>query len=200
MLEHALAGLFLGASLIIAIGAQNAFVLRQGLRGEYVIPIVAVCILCDAGLIVAGAYGLGWLIQSNPFFITFMRWFGAAFLFGYGVMALRRALYPKAMSVDQSLSSASLKTALLNILAVSLLNPHVYLDTVVLLGGIANQRHGIDKNIFVLGAVTASTIWFTALGFGARFLQPLFAKPIAWRMLDGAIAAIMFMIALGLII
>lgn len=197
--SHLISGVFLGASLIIAIGAQNAFVLRLGLRNQHVLPVVICCAACDIILIMAGAFGLGWVIQSNPVFIDIMRWFGTAFLVFYGVMALRKAFRHQSMTVDQGTETISQKAAIAQVLAVSLLNPHVYLDTVVLLGGIANQRFGTDKLAFVIGAAMASCLWFAGLGYGARLLQPVFANPRAWQILDILIGVTMFAIAANLV-
>ena len=196
---HALAGMMLGASLIIAIGAQNAFVLRQGLRRQHLGMVVLVCILCDSGLIIAGAYGLGGIITAHPAFTRGMAWFGAAFLLFYSAPAAKRALRPSALTISAlQTEQQKIGTALTTVLAVSLLNPHVYLDTVILLGSIASQRTGEARLAFVIGAVFASTVWFTALGFGAKLLQPLFANPKSWQILDGLIAVMMALIAVSL--
>jgi L-lysine exporter family protein LysE/ArgO len=194
----ALIGFGTSAALIIAIGAQNAFVLRQGLARAHVLPVVLVCALSDALLISAGILGLGALVQQHPALLEAARWGGAAFLLVYGVMAARRALRPGSMQAADG-ASGSLKTALLACLAFTWLNPHVYLDTVVLLGSIASQQPGDQRAAFGVGAVSASIVWFTALGFGARWLAPLFARPAAWCVLDGLIACVMWAIAWGLI-
>jgi L-lysine exporter family protein LysE/ArgO len=194
----ALIGFGTSAALIIAIGAQNAFVLRQGLARAHVLPVVLICALSDALLISAGILGLGALVQQHPALLEATRWGGAAFLLLYGVMAARRALRPGSMQAADG-ASGSLKTALLACLAFTWLNPHVYLDTVVLLGSIASQQPGDQRAAFGVGAVSASIVWFTALGFGARWLAPLFARPAAWRVLDGLIACVMWAIAWGLI-
>ena len=198
VLASLLAGLGLGLSLIVAIGAQNAFVLRQGLRREHVLPVVIVCAVSDAALILAGVAGAGWVFEQLPWFAEIMRWAGAAFLLGYAVIAARRAIRPKALIAAADAPPASLRTTVLTVLALTWLNPHVYLDTLVLLGSIAGG-HGDDRWWFAAGAMIESVLWFTALGFGARLLAPMFAKPIAWRILDGIIALVMVVIALQLL-
>ncbi|MGJ7440959.1 LysE/ArgO family amino acid transporter [Aquipuribacter sp. MA13-6] len=195
----ALAGLGLGLSLIIAIGAQNAFVLRQGLRGEHLLPVVAVCALSDAVLIGAGVLGAGALLDRLPWLLPVFRVGGAAFLLAYAVVAARRAVRPGVLKAEAQGAGASLVATVTTALALTWLNPHVYLDTVVLLGSIA-QTHGEDRGWFAAGAVVGSLVWFTALGFGARLLRPLFARPGAWRVLDGVIAVVMVAIALSLLL
>jgi L-lysine exporter family protein LysE/ArgO len=193
------AGLGLGLSLIVAIGAQNAFVLRQGLRREHVLPIVLVCALSDAVLIVAGVAGAGAVFAVAPELLTVVTWAGAIFLVGYGVLAARRAIRPTALAADGASVRTPLAAAVATCLALTWLNPHVYLDTVVLLGSIANT-HGADRWWFGAGAVLGSVVWFTALGFGARLLQPVFARPSAWRVLDAVIAVVMVAIAVSLVV
>jgi L-lysine exporter family protein LysE/ArgO len=195
----ALAGLGLGLSLIVAIGAQNAFVLRQGLRREHVLPIVLVCALSDAVLIVAGVAGAGAVFAVAPVVLTVVTWAGAVFLLGYGVLAARRAIRPSVLAAGGGAAGTTLTVAVTTCLALTWLNPHVYLDTVVLLGSIANT-HGADRWWFGAGAVLGSVLWFTALGFGARMLQPVFARPAAWRVLDAVIAVVMVAIAVSLVL
>jgi L-lysine exporter family protein LysE/ArgO len=197
-LTTALLGFGTSAALIIAIGAQNAFVLRQGLARAHVLPVVLICALSDALLISAGILGLGALVQQHPALLALARWGGATFLLVYGFIAARRALRPGSMQAADG-AAGSLRTALLACLAFTWLNPHVYLDTVVLLGSIASQQPDEQRAAFGVGAVSASMVWFTALGFGARWLAPLFARPAAWRVLDGLIACVMWAIAWGLI-
>jgi len=199
MFLTALAGFGFGLSLIVAIGAQNAFVLRQGLRREHVLAVVVVCAVSDAVLILLGIAGAGAVIASAPVVLTIVRYAGAAFLLAYGVFAARRALRPAALTADGPAVRSSLAATLATVLALTWLNPHVYLDTVVLLGSIANT-HGDDRWWFGLGAVLGSIVWFTALGFGARLLQPVFAKPAAWRVLDAIIAVVMVALAVSLLI
>jgi L-lysine exporter family protein LysE/ArgO len=199
MFLAALAGLAFGLSLIIAIGAQNAFVLRQGLRREHVFAVVLVCAASDALLIAVGVGGLGSLLQLAPWLLVVVRIGGAAFLLVYGLLAARRALRPSALTAENGGASTSLAVAITTCLALTWLNPHVYLDTVVLLGSVAGT-HGDDRWWFGLGAIVASAVWFTALGYGARLLRPLFARPTAWRVLDGIIAIVMVAIAVSLLV
>ena len=192
----ALTGLLTGAALIIAIGAQNAYVLRQGIRREHVLPIVAICALSDAVLIIAGVGGMGALVAAAPGLITAVKWLGAAFLIAYGLLAARRALH--AEHLDAAANGGGpvpLRTAILTVLAFTWLNPHVYLDTLVFLGSVATSHAG-QRWGFAAGAAGASLLWFTGLGYGARLLAPIFARPIAWRVLDAVIAVVM--IALGI--
>ncbi|MCY7413100.1 MAG: LysE/ArgO family amino acid transporter [Salinibacterium sp.] len=194
-----LAGLGLGVSLIVAIGAQNAFVLRQGLRREHVLIVVVVCAASDAVLIVAGIAGLGALIEQADWVLVVVRIAGAAFLAWYGIGAVRRVVKPKALEAEEGGERMPRRTALVTVLALTWLNPHVYLDTVVLLGSIGGT-YGEARWWFALGAIVGSVVWFTALGFGSRALRPLFAKPVAWRVLDVIIAVVMFALAASLIV
>jgi L-lysine exporter family protein LysE/ArgO len=189
-----LSGLGFGLSLIVAIGAQNAFVLRQGLRREHVTAVVLVCTVSDVILIAAGVGGLGALIRATPQLLVAARIAGAAFLLVYSVLAARRALRPGSLAADPTARSPVLSAAIGTCLALTWLNPHVYLDTVVLLGSVAST-HGADRWWFAAGAIVASTLWFTTLGYGARLLRPLYARPVAWRYLDGVIAVLMIVIA-----
>jgi L-lysine exporter family protein LysE/ArgO len=192
-----LIGFATGLTLIIAIGAQNAFVLRQGIRREHVLPVVLVCSLADAILISAGVAGLGVLVTRHPIVTEVIRFGGAAFLIGYGTLAVRRALRPGSL-VPSDHASGTLRAALLTCLGFTFLNPHVYLDTVVLLGSVANQYDGTW--LFAAGAVVASFTWFFALGYGAKWLSSFFARPRSWQILDGFIAAVMFALAARLLI
>lgn len=198
MLVSLVAGIGFGLSLIIAIGAQNAFVLRQGLRREHVLAVVAVCAISDVILIGVGVGGLGTLIQAAPWLLDTMRVGGAGFLIVYGALAARRAWRPASIAADSAGKPASLRAAVTTCLALTWLNPHVYLDTVILLGSVAGTR-GDDRWWFGIGAAIGSIVWFSALGFGARALGPLFAKPAAWRVLDALIALVMFAIAASLL-
>jgi L-lysine exporter family protein LysE/ArgO len=191
----ALSGFGLGLSLIVAIGAQNAFVLKQGLRRSHVLPVVLVCALSDVVLIALGVAGMGALVQRAPVALTVLRWLGAAFLVGYGLLAARRAVSVRALA-PAGRGEGSLAAALATCLALTWLNPHVYLDTVLLLGSLASTHGPSGRWLFAAGAMTASMVWFTALGYGARLLAGVFARPLAWRLLDGAIAVTM--VALGL--
>jgi L-lysine exporter family protein LysE/ArgO len=194
-------GFALGLGLIVAIGAQNAFVLRQGIRREQVLAVVAVCIACDWTLITAGALGFGSVIARFPLVTSLAAWGGAAFLGVHGVLALRSALKPGSLEAEDALEPATLTTssAVVATLGISLLNPHVYLDTVVLIGSIAAQYALALRGFFALGAGLASLVWFSALGFGARLLAPLFHKPSAWRVLDLLVAVVMWWIAATLV-
>ncbi len=202
-LLSALAGLGLGLSLIVAIGAQNAFVLRQGLRREHVLPVVLVCAISDAVLIAAGVAGGGMLFTALPWLVDVIRGAGAIFLAVYGILAAVRALRrPKPDAAGLRAGSGvagSLGAALATVLALTWLNPHVYLDTVLLLGSVAST-HGDARWWFAGGAMLGSILWFTSLGFGARLLAPLFAKPLAWRLLDGVIAVVMIALAILLVL
>ena len=192
------AGLGTGLSLIVAIGAQNAFVLRQGIRREHVPAIVAICAVSDAVLISCGIGGIGAALGSWPDAITAVAWIGGAFLVCYGLLAARRALRPSPAHLDPSGQSTGgrPRATVFTCLALTWLNPHVYLDTLLLLGSIANG-YGARRWYFGAGAATGSVLWFCGLGFGARVLRGLFARPAAWRVLDGLIAATM--LALGAI-
>ncbi len=192
-------GFALSAALIIAIGSQNAFVLRQGLRREHVGPIVAFCALADLLLIAAGVAGLGEVLERVPGLASVLALGGAAFLAWYGVMALRRAARPAALLAAAGDEALSLGAALARCAAFTLLNPHVYLDTVLMVGAIGASQPADDQVLFVLGAGLASGAWFVALGYGARLLAPWFAKPAAWRVLDLIVGTTMLVIAGGLV-
>ncbi len=192
-----IAGLVLGLSLIVAIGAQNVFVLRQGLRRDRVWLVVAICALSDLVLIGAGVGGLGLAVEALPWLETGARWAGAAFLVVYGALAARRAFVgdDAALAAGETLASRSpWLTVAGTALALTWLNPHVYLDTVFLLGSIASS-HGEGRWKFAAGAGVASIVWFTVLGFGARLLSRTLTRPLAWRILDAAIAIVMWAIA-----
>jgi L-lysine exporter family protein LysE/ArgO len=193
----AMSGLALGLGLIVAIGAQNAFVLRQGLRLEHVAAVVAVCAASDLALIAAGVLGAGAALSRVPWLIPVVCFAGAAFLFGYGVLAARRAVRPGALLPDARGARAGLLVTVGTCLALTWLNPHVYLDTVVLLGSMAST-YGTHRWAFAAGAGAGSIGWFTGLGFGARLLRPVFARPAAWRVLDGGIAVVMVVLAVSL--
>lgn len=193
-----LAGLGLGASLIVAIGAQNVFVLHQGLAREHVGAVVAVCALSDLVLVSAGVAGLGVLVDLVPWAATAARLGGAAFLLGYAALAARRALRGTQSAEAPAAARSSLRTTVLTALALTWLNPHVYLDTVFLLGSVASGW-GEQRWLFALGAGTASVLWFTGLGLGARLLAGLFRSPRAWRVLDGGVCLVMTAIAVNLL-
>jgi L-lysine exporter family protein LysE/ArgO len=189
-------GFLTGLSLIMAIGAQNAFVIRQGLTRKYVFLVVAICALSDAFLILLGVAGLGALISSLPWLLEIVRWFGVLYLTWFGIKSLRSAF--NTQSLDASgVQSGSAKTVVLSVLGFTFLNPHVYLDTVILLGSIGNQ-FGPDKWWFALGGMVASIVWFSSIGFGAKAASRFMAKPVFWKVLDLVIAAVMFGIAIML--
>ena len=198
-----LKGMFLGASLIVAIGLQNAFILRQGIKRKHVLPAVLTASIIDVLLIGAGVLGFGYLIEQHPELIKWVTWGGAAFLFVYGAKSFYSALKPNQMDGDRAKGMSkegSAKEIILIIMGISLLNPHVYLDTVVLIGGLSASYGEIGKYWFGGGAMIASFIWFFALGYGARLLTPLFAKPKAWQILDILIGLTMWGIAMSLVI
>jgi L-lysine exporter family protein LysE/ArgO len=249
LLAPTLAGLGLGLGLIVAIGAQNAFVLRQGIRREHVLPVVLICIGSDAVLIVAGVAGAGALFTAVPWLTSAARWGGALFLFGYAVLAARRALRrpdqdaeglrvdsnavgqvsaagkgaerhcpptsgqrasdragAATLAIDSRTTTAVIVSEPGRLLAVigtalafTWLNPHVYLDTFVLLGSVGSS-HGQARWAFAAGAILGSTLWFSALGVAARALAPVFARAVAWRVLDGIIAVVMTAVATGLLV
>lgn len=191
-------GMSVSLSLILAIGAQNAFVLKQGLKRQFVLIVCLICALSDAILISAGVFGFGKVISQFPQVIEFAKYAGAVFLLWYGAKSFYSAFTQSQSLVAQGDDVASLKQVVALCVAFTWLNPHVYLDTVILLGTIASQF--AEKGAFALGAMSASVIFFFALGYGARLLQPLFAKPIAWKILDGVIGVVMWAIAVSLIV
>lgn len=211
-----LAGLGLGLSLIVAIGAQNVFVLRQGIRREHVLAVVIICAVSDALLIIAGVAGLGYVISTAPWLVVVARWAGAVFLLAYGLLAARRAWRGtgEALQVESEEESAAqtpgttltrtrtrtpLAPVILTVLALTWLNPHVYLDTVLMLGSIA-ATHGEQRWLFAAGAIAASILWFTALGFGARYLGRWLRTERSWRILDALIAVVMIALAISLVL
>jgi L-lysine exporter family protein LysE/ArgO len=191
-------GFALSATLIIAIGAQNAFVLRQGLRREHVAAIVAFCALADLALISAGVAGLAKILGDVPTLTLGLTIAGALFLSGYGVLALRRAFQPRSMQAADS-GGVSLRAAVAQAAAFTFFNPHVYLDTVLLMGSMGARQPPDSRLWFVGGAALASGGWFAALGFGARLLVPLFARPRAWQVLDIGVGATMLALAAALV-
>ncbi|MES2098392.1 MAG: LysE/ArgO family amino acid transporter [Pseudomonadota bacterium] len=192
-------GFATSGALIVAIGAQNAFVLRCGLKREHVLAVVLVCALSDALLIGLGVAGLGSLVQRSPALLTIARYGGAAFLLAYGLLAARRALHTESMTAATG-APLSLRAAIAACLAFTWLNPHCWLDTVVLLGSIASQQPVGSRTWFGIGATAASIVWFFGLGFGARALRGVFARPIAWKVLDAVIALVMWGIAASLLL
>lgn len=197
-MSSAVSGFLLGLSLILAIGAQNAFVLRQGLRREHVLAVALTCAISDALLITAGVAGFGWMVEAAPWIAPVMTWGGAAFLVVYGGLSFRRALRDTETLEAARRGAGELRTAVATCLALTWLNPHVYLDTVVLLGSVAQ---GVARpGLFGLGAVIASFVFFLSLGYGARALAPLFARPVSWRVLDAAVGVTMWALAAGLMV
>jgi L-lysine exporter family protein LysE/ArgO len=187
-------------SLIVAIGAQNLFVLRQGVRREYVWLVVGICAVSDAVLVCAGVAGVGAVVTSHPTVLTVVRFAGAAFLLVYGLLAAKRAWRPGVLDADATapVAAASAASVAGACLAITWLNPHVYLDTVFLVGTVAST-HALPW-VFAAGAITASVVWFTGLGFGARALAPVLATQRAWRVLDALIAVVMIALAVGLVL
>jgi L-lysine exporter family protein LysE/ArgO len=195
-----LQGIGVGAGLIIAIGAQNAFVLRQGLKRRHIFATAGISTVCDAILIALGVGGLGTLIATTPALTTAATWGGAAFLDYYGLRSFRSALSPAALTTDEATQRpANLRGTVLAAFGFSLLNPHVYLDTVVLIGSVGAQYPANDRISFGLGAMLASLIWFFGLAYGAAWLAPHFQRPVVWRILDTGIGCIMCLIATSLI-
>lgn len=193
-----LAGFALSLSLILAIGAQNAFVLRQGIRRSHVGLVVATCILSEAILIFSGVAGFGALMKRFPVLEPITRWGGAAFILGYGLLSLKSAVWANDALEAAETQVQSAKAALMTCLALTWLNPHVYLDTLVLIGAVAAQ-YGADRWLFGWGALAASTVFFVILGYGARALQPVFAQPSAWRILDAAVGLLMICLAFAVV-
>lgn len=191
-------GLLVAAGLIMAIGTQNAFVLAQSLRREHHLPVAALCVICDALLVAAGVFGLATVLAQNPTLLAIARWGGAAFLLWYGSLALRRAFSAQSLQQGENQTVRSLRAVMLSALAVTLLNPHVYLDTVLLIGSLGAQQS--VPGAYVVGAASASLIWFFTLALGAAWLAPWLARPSTWRILDLLVAAMMFTVAFQLII
>ena len=194
LLPAAIEGFLLGASLIVAIGAQNAFVLRQGLARQHVFAVATVCALSDLVLIAAGVGGVGMLIREAPSILTVVTLAGAAFLAAYGVLSLHRAIRPGAL-VPADKVAPGLGATVATCLALTFLNPHVYLDTVVLIGALSGRHDGAGALAFGVGAGLASVLWFYGLGYAARLAAPIFARPLAWRVLDTLIGLVMLAIA-----
>ncbi|NEA40053.1 LysE/ArgO family amino acid transporter [Streptomyces sp. SID11385] len=201
ILSATLAGFGTGMSLIVAIGAQNAFVLRQGARRQAVLAVVGICAASDAVLIALGVAGLGAVVTAWPVALTAVGLAGGGFLLCYGALAARRALRPAGPQALTARGAAvgSVRTAVLTCLALTWLNPHVYLDTVLLLGSVASDR-GSLRWVFALGAMLASLVWFAGLGYGARLLGTVLARPGAWRLLDGLVAATMLVMGGSLLV
>ena len=192
-------GLLMTAGLIMAIGAQNALVLRQGLMRQHVGPVVLLCTVSDWLLIALGVFGLGSLIQSSPALLEVFRWGVALFLLVYGALAASRAWLGADQTLQANKQGATLSATLGSALAMTYLNPHVYLDTVVLLGSVGAQ-HGAMRPAFTLGAGLASLLWFALLGYGAAAAAQWLAKPLVWRAIDASVALVMWAVALQLML
>jgi L-lysine exporter family protein LysE/ArgO len=197
MWQSYLNGLLVSAGLIMAIGTQNAFVLAQSLRREHHLPVALLCIVCDALLVTAGVFGLAGVLAHNPTVLAVARWGGVVFLLWYGVQALRRAFSPQSLQHGDGTGLRSRRAVLLSALAVTLLNPHVYLDTVLLIGSLGAQQ--TVPGAYVVGAASASLLWFSTLAIGAAWLAPWLARPATWRLLDVMVAVMMFSVAAQLI-
>ena len=191
-------GLLVALGLIMAIGTQNAFVLAQSLRREHHLPVAVLCIVCDALLVAAGVFGLATMLAQNPTLLAVARWGGAVFLTWYGIQALRRALAPQRLEQAGEQGLRSRRAVLLSALAVTLLNPHVYLDTVLLIGSLGAQQS--VPGAYVAGAASASLLWFFTLALGAAWLAPWLARPTTWRLLDVLVALMMFAVAVQLVL
>jgi len=197
--EILLKGFIVTFSLIVAIGAQNAYILKLGLLKQYVFPAVILCILFDTLLISAGVFGLGFFIQGNQLLINIIAVIGILFLSFYAFMSFKSAFKNESLEIDGKNKTNPLKQVVGMLLVFTFLNPHTYLDTILLIGGIGANIQDDLKIFFLLGAISASTVWFVLLGFGARLLIPLFKKPITWKILDISIGIIMLIIAYSLI-
>jgi len=194
-----LTGLLLGGSLIIAIGSQNAYVLKQGLLRSHIFIICLICSLSDALLITIGTTGIGAIIEKHPDWLKAITWFGAIYLFIFGITSFRAALSNQTLDAASTDSTQNIKVIISTVLALTFLNPHVYLDTVLLIGSIASSHAQNERIYFTLGAISASFLWFFSLGYGARLLIPLFKKTLAWKILNILIGIIMWWIAYSLL-
>lgn len=198
MWQSYLNGLLVAFGLIMAIGTQNAFVLAQSLRREHHLPVAAFCVICDALLVAAGVFGLATILAQNLVLLSVARWGGAVFLLWYGTQALRRAFSASSLEQSAGQTARSLKAVMLSALAVTLLNPHVYLDTVLLIGSLGAQQS--VPGAYVVGAASASLMWFFTLALGAAWLAPWLARPGTWRLLDLMVAVMMYAVAVQLIV
>lgn len=197
MWQSYLNGLLVAAGLIMAIGTQNAFVLAQSLRREHHLPVAMLCVVCDAILVAAGVFGLANMLAQNPTLLAVARWGGVVFLVWYGLQALRRACSAQSLGQSEAVGLRSRRAVLLSALAVTLLNPHVYLDTVLLIGSLGAQQ--TEPGAYVVGAASASLLWFSTLALGAAWLAPWLARPTTWRLLDIMVAVMMFAVAAQLV-
>ena len=198
MWQSYLNGLLVAFGLIMAIGTQNAFVLAQSLRREHHLPVAAFCVICDALLVAAGVFGLATILAQSPILLGVARWGGALFLLWYGTQALRRAFSASSLEQSAGQTARSLRAVMLSALAVTLLNPHVYLDTVLLIGSLGAQQS--VPGAYVVGAASASLLWYFTLALGAAWLAPWLARPGTWRLLDLLVAAMMYAVAVQLIV
>lgn len=202
MFAIALKGAMIGGGLIVAIGAQNAFVLRQGLIKQHIFVVATICFLCDCVLMTLGVLGLGSMIATNQTASTILSILGAIFLIWYGWRSFRSAFQAQHDSINvqtHATFSGSLKKTIATTFAITLLNPHVYLDALVLIGGVSSSLQSHEKTWFLLGALSMSFVWFFALGYGARLLKPVFANPRAWQILECLIGMMMWWLAYGLL-
>jgi L-lysine exporter family protein LysE/ArgO len=197
MWQSYLNGLLISLGLIIAIGTQNAYVLAQSLRREHHLSVALLCIVCDVVLVAAGVFGLANVLAHSRSLLAIARWGGVIFLLWYGAMALRRAVSPQSLAQGDADGQRSPRAVLLTALAVTLLNPHVYLDTVLLIGSLGAQQ--AVPGAYVAGAASASVLWFSTLAIGAAWLAPWLARPTTWRLLDLMVAVMMFSVAVQLI-
>lgn len=201
MWQMVLKGAMISGGLIIAIGAQNAFVLRQGLLKQHVFVVAMICFVCDFALISLGVLGLGSAIAKSPIASLILALLGAVFLLCYGWRSAKNAFSHQhdALKVNESADKTALRQTVAATLAMTLLNPHVYLDTVVLIGSVAGSLSAQEKPYFLLGAVGVSFLWFFGLAYGARLLKPIFANPRAWQVLEALIALMLWWLAYGLL-
>lgn len=196
ILANLLEGFGISASLIMAIGAQNAFVLKQGLKKQYLFMTAFICFLCDSALIALGVTGIGELLSDLPILLSVMRWGGALFLVGYGIRSLMNVFHPHSLVADMSDKGTKNRyTTLLTLLGFTFLNPHTYLDTFLLIGTVGAEHPPEEHLPFIIGAMSASLVWFFGLTYGASKLSPLFKNPRAWQVMDSIMAIIMFVIA-----
>ncbi len=198
-LEIFVKGFIVSLSLIVAIGAQNAYILKLGLLKQHVLKATLFCITIDSILIAAGVFGVGYFIEGNQTLINGIAIFGMVFLIGYALLSFKAALKNESLKIDDEIKTNPIKQVLTLLAMFTFLNPHVYLDTILLIGGIGANVENTYQIYFVIGASSASAFWFLSLGYGARLLIPLFKKPITWKILDISIGILMLVIAYSLI-
>lgn len=193
-------GFTVGAGLIMAIGAQNAFVLKQGLKRNHLLLTALTCVACDSLLIILGVLGIGLIVQEHESWLSFLRWAGAIFLVVYGLISFYKVLKPESLDgTTLKEAKSSISTTLLALLGFTFLNPHTYIDTFVLLGGLGAQHIGFDRVLFIIGTLTASCLWFFGLTYGAAKLTPIFQKQKSWQILNAIIGTMMLVIAYNLV-